>query len=767
MSRTKNLILLLEGLEKSEFDKIVKIYLKYEYGFEKIIFTDGTGDGGLDIKVFDFEEDKLQYQLTTQKSATQAEKSSFERKLKADLEKAKSNCKEHSYKDKLIFFYSKTLTNDKINNYQTTAYKVHKINLEIIDANRLAQEAENIIELQSELYKKNELDKFKVQSTSFDNSQENLMFELLSFGKPTEFKVQIIESFVLQSFFIKGKLSKQAIEKLCEEKFAVKENPIFYERFIGQLLTDKKILKDIDNVSYVLSKEQLSLLKLKNEQFELDKKIFTKEIYDILDKYHQSAYIEDFIRELKKLYIENFSSDLNSLDTDYDDEQTFFKLPKDFTKFIENKLRDKKKSSLLSKELLKFCLNNKFIQKIAASKVYCHNINSNKLTIYLNTKKKFFIDTPIALHGLCYFYKPKTEYPFYYYKVCKHLIEFFRKEGLNLFMSHRYIHEIADHVKDAFKLVPFTNIPTFNKLGSSGNVFYNYFKYLKKSNTLDEDINFGDFLHQFGFSETGGYKSAASVIENLLENIGIIKEEIKDYSLEEANKIFDKALVKNNKVKGQFTKTNDSIMLEFLSDNDVDVHPLEPVFITWDKTFLDAHIEYRKKFPASQNWLIVSPNKLIDVYSLLKFSINSETVTENILALISDDIISNTHSLIDTLAIILNPNDEIGLEYTTKLAEIRESEITSISINEKVPIENIEGAVTTIDDVLFSITSHYQNKEGKLDLFKNVFTKKELITQVIGIILRAIKEFSEEKKLSKDIFEEFDNLIRKVNSEEK
>ena len=59
MSRTKNLIQLLDATEKKEFDLVVKSYLKSEYDFSKIVFTDGVNDTGLDIKVFDYNGQNL------------------------------------------------------------------------------------------------------------------------------------------------------------------------------------------------------------------------------------------------------------------------------------------------------------------------------------------------------------------------------------------------------------------------------------------------------------------------------------------------------------------------------------------------------------------------------------------------------------------------------------------------------------------------------------------------------------------------------------
>jgi len=73
MSVTKHLTQLIESLEKREFDEIVKIYLEEEYAFKKIVFTDGKNDGGIDIKVFDFNNEKIRTSLQ-HKNLTQKQK---------------------------------------------------------------------------------------------------------------------------------------------------------------------------------------------------------------------------------------------------------------------------------------------------------------------------------------------------------------------------------------------------------------------------------------------------------------------------------------------------------------------------------------------------------------------------------------------------------------------------------------------------------------------------------------------------------------------
>ena len=74
MSRKKSLIQMLAACEKTDFDKVVKMYLKEIYSYKRIVQTDGKDDCGIDIKVLDFSDQKIQYQMTVQKSETQRER---------------------------------------------------------------------------------------------------------------------------------------------------------------------------------------------------------------------------------------------------------------------------------------------------------------------------------------------------------------------------------------------------------------------------------------------------------------------------------------------------------------------------------------------------------------------------------------------------------------------------------------------------------------------------------------------------------------------
>ena len=135
MSRRKSLVQMLASCEKHDFDKVVRAYLKDVYSYTRIVQTDGKDDCGLDVKVFDFSDSKIQYQMTIQKSSTSAEMTSLSNKIFEDVAKAKNNTEEYGWSNKLIFFYSYELTNKKIREFERRALGEFDINLEIIDAN--------------------------------------------------------------------------------------------------------------------------------------------------------------------------------------------------------------------------------------------------------------------------------------------------------------------------------------------------------------------------------------------------------------------------------------------------------------------------------------------------------------------------------------------------------------------------------------------------------------------------------------------------------
>lgn len=757
MSTKKYLIDTLKAVEKNEFDSIIKTYLSEVYGFKRIINTDGVNDGGIDIKVFDIEGIKNQYQLTIQKSETNSEKKLFEKKLFEDLEKAKKNYTDNGYSNTLYFFCSQTFTNKSINGYKSKALREYGISLNIVDAKQIAEEAEEYLQLMNIIVSTNNLKEILDTEKIFPKDDKNLVFDLLSFGKASDLRLQIIEAYILRQIQILKGLTKVEIISICEQQFKNQENPVFYDKILNRLRSERKILLE-DNIFILTEAENKKISNLLNiNQIEESKLI--ESLQNILIKYNQEEFIGDYLVVLKEIYITNFNSDISHIMLD--EGKDLSTISREFLQFLVSKGIDEFEAMKLAKELFEVCKENTYLQKFCAAKVFSETTKINNIERYINTQKRLFVDTQLILYSLCYFYNPKTEYSNYFFTTTKSLLDLTKKNKLKLFVPSNYLWEAQSHLREALNLIPFTNLPNFEKLGKSRNVFYNFF--LSEREKYDPELTYIGFFRNFGFKENDRYTQHNLLIEDYISKLGIevIDVDEKHYDIEKSKKIIQTILFNEDKFKSKFGLHNDAIILEYLADSDVDIHPLQPLLLSWDKVLFKSQKEYFKKNPTAERWFLLTPGRYIDQYSLLQFSIDSETVTNEILAFLSNDLIQGTHSLLDSITHILNPKEEVGLQYTNRLSEIRDNEIHRLRENSVSLPEEIEGEAV-IDDLMFNLTSHYRETQDTFENFKKVFSNIDLIEDVTNLIRKAVENIYSTKKFSEEIFIEFDKLINKT-----
>lgn len=760
MSTKKYIVNTLEACEKHEFDKIVKTYLQQVYGFARIAFTDGINDTGIDVKIFDIEGSKNQYQLTVQKSESQQERKAFEEKLFEDVEKAKVNHQKYGYSNVLYFFHSYTFTNKVIREYEAKALAKFGISLTIIEANRIAEEAEVYLELMNVIVSTNDLSEILGADKVFPSNEKNLVFDLLSFGKASDFRLQIIEAYVLRQFHLKGKLTKDSVVGICNEKFKSQENSAFYEKLIGRLQSEKKIRNTEDKSGYILTDIESKRISGLIGQNEVEETAFFKTLQEILSKFNQEKFIGEYAIELKKIYVSNFNADIaEMLSSTAKDLAT---ISREFLNFLKSKGLQDKEATDLAKNLFDACKENNFIQKFSAAKVFSETTSISNIERYIHTQKKVFVDTQIVLYSLCYFYNPQSTYSNYFFNSTKSLLGFTKNNNIGLHVPSNYLWEAQNHLREALNLIPFTNLPNFEKLGKSRNVFYNYFLH-EKAQLGNNILSYTDFFEKFGFGVYDKYLVHNAVIESYIGNLGlhIAKVEEKHYDIEGTKKIILDQLIADGKFKSKFGLNNDAIILEYLADSDVDIHPLQPLLLSWDKILFKSQKEYFRKNPTASRWFLLTPGRFIDQYSLLRFSIDSDTVTNEILAFLSNDLIQSTHSLLDSITHILNPSDQVGLEYTNILSEIRDNEIHRIKENTLTLPDDIEGEAV-IDDVMYNLTSHYRENQEKFDLFKEIFTNKDLVIDVTKLIKDAITKIYETKRFDSEFLIGFDHLIERI-----
>ena len=757
MSRVKQLIQIINACEKNEFDIIVKSYLKNVYGYERVVVTDGKDDTGIDIKIFDIGSEKNQYQMTIQKSENTQQKSQLKTKIFEDVAKAKINAEEYGYSYRLYFFYSYEMTNKTQREYKREALTQHNIDLEIIDANQIAEEAEDFWALQQTIYKISGFEEFKIKTSQYDSDNKNLIYDLISFGKASDIKLELVEAYIIQCLYENDSLSQTEIAELCIAKFSSKENTTFYTKLINKIYSkDKRLVYSKESKKYSLSVEERKKLASLIEQNKLDEQHFFNELVTILKKYNQEDNLSKYIDLLYDLYINNFSKRIR-----LSDDIEKLELNNLFT-YTKNQLKDTQLCKQMILNLLTVCDNNKYMQEVCASAIFGSKINIDDLQNYAKEKKFVYIDTTIALHLLCYFYEQDNDYENYYYQLSKQLSEFCRKNSIELHLTNRYMWEITTHIQEAFNLVPFTKLSNFNSLGKSKNVFYNYYCYLFESDIID--CSYEEFLSNFEFKNSNNRSSDNhhnnQLIEQYLNNLGIkIIYITKTYDINATSKILGIQLASSNRNKTAFALNNDAIMFEYLGDNN-DVHDIDPIFITWDKILFKVLKEFFTKNPSALRWMQFTPSQFIDRYSLLSFSINEETITKEMLALLSGDIVNHTYSLLDSLALILNPEDKVGLEYTKRLVEMKDSQIYTTDKQSDEISENTDN--NALDTTVFHISTHYRGNEIQYNNIKKLFMSEEHMEEVLSIIDKSNKIIIEKHSFDKNIFDELDKIIAKL-----
>lgn len=751
MSQKKSLIHILESCEKHEFDKIVKSYLKEVYSYNRVINTDGKDDIGLDIKVLDASGCTYQYQLTVQKSSTAKEKNALKNKIFKDVQKAKENCND-GYKNILFFFYSYSLTNKLKRDYKREALKDYEIQLEIIDANQIAEEAEDLANLKKSIYSLSDISEFK--TSSFEDGKKNhLIYDLVSFGKTSEIKLEIVKAYILQELYIRTSLTSKDIEQSCTTNFKSSENNVFYNKLLQNLYNvEQKILYDKKSKMYSLTETTRKEISNTNEQINIEESHFVNQIGAILKENNIEFLLDDVLKLLKEFYIATFDKRIKSLDTrDWEDYNVPLSLLTN-----KGKLSSPKAKGIL-KSLFSICDENKYMQKICAECVFSSKVNIDDLEKYAREKKKVYIDTTIALYLLCYYYQDTDDYKSYYYKLSKVFCQFCKKNKIKLHITNRYLFEINSHIREAFNFIPFSKLQSFSSLGTSRNVLYNFYLHLYSHELID--YSYEEYLSKFKFGIYDDNTKLNQTISLFLENLGIEVIDIpKEYKIESSSKLITNTLAYNNKTKTNFALTNDAIMLDFLGDKDIDVHPIEPVFVTWDKIMFKVLKDYFNENPNAQKWMQFTPSQLIDRYSLLSFSINEETITKEMLALLSGDFIQQTYSLIDALTLIINPDEKVGREYVNAFVEMKNDNIYTIS---KDPDEESDIQETNIIDyIVHEITLHFKENRAAL---KNLFSIEELFPIVLDTIRGLIEHYSKYKQLESKDFIPFDNLISKYN----
>lgn len=769
---TKNHIRWLKGFTKDQFDILVKEVIRAYWNIDDVVITDGKGDGGIDIKCYeDKRHNKIPVQITTEQNVYS--------KLRSDLQKISDAIEKNGYSNQFFFFYSGSPEESKKDELVTYGREEFGIDLNIIDAKFIGTIAENpkyssirgvIRELLGDF-----LDAEKINFSDY----EKLRFDLLIYGKETtEIKNNIVRSFLIHELFKNHSFN---IDALIEKTIGFFNHSIdkdYCKRQIGWLRTNHKVEAfGVLNNELKLSESEHNRITSIKEELDFQERYFSFQIKEVLVAYGIEAEFENVIKRIIDIYRKNYKQDIEEIKENPESESFESRAIKDILNYFKSELSLKDDAETIVEEILQVCEYNDYIQRIAAGEAFTNISNLPRIEAYLRRQPKpVYLDTPVLLYALCYFYMDNSNFDNNYYKITRDLFKY-HSNGvikIELFTTDQYIRETAFQFLDAFRLIPFTKHDFFHELGDTSSVFYKFFLYLKKYHENEyEEMTFEDFLYDFGvnesYSENPDFLNYLDeFIGDIFENNGIKIVDVYNYQREYPSKRrfeeIKKELEELHSFKGDYrpeiTIRNDALMICELFNEDV--HKVEPTLLTWDNSFYELRSNYHKKHPRAYFWHLYRPSKFLDQLAVINFQIDSSALTKDILSVLDEDfdIQGKVRRLKDQLSRIINLEKQSGVRLTKELAEIRKREIYTLDTVVEDPEEAL-ARILPIDDVFFKMSAYYRKSDGKysFDDFVTILNKEESLNQIIDFFKEQSKYVLANRQLNSNLFREMDEII--------
>ena len=121
-----------------------------------------------------------------------------------------------------------------------------------------------------------------------------------------------------------------------------------------------------------------------------------------------------------------------------------------------------------------------------------------------------------------------------------------------------------------------------------------------------------------------------------------------------------------------------------------------------------------------------------------------------------------THTLLDSVATVINANDAVGLKYTNMLAQIRDTQILEVDAKIEGGVEVNSSELLPIDLIFKTLFENYVlNKDDHSLYFKKLFTQEDYFDEITNIITSEKTNIDEYGKTSERMLNKIDMLIEK------
>lgn len=564
---------------------------------------------------------------------------------------------------------------------------------------------------------------------------------------------------------------KNLIKKI-EGEFNIQVSENYCSRLINSLLEKKKILKTITGQFQLSEYEKNNISKIRNDS-ELLERSFSSKLQNLINQTNTEIEIRKIIEKLNAIFTSQNKIDLIEISERVDLEDSSSEI-KNLYDYVSSSFNYKEKESKeFIHEIFKLCIENNFLAKISAGKLFKNLMNNPEFSAYSKrTNKEVFIDTPILIYLLLVMREPNSSYKNYKFRMAKELFDLIvsKDESACYNTTQLYIKELADHFKNAIKLIPIQELEVFDSLGGSDNEILNFYTSLKAEGIFTG--SFREYLESYGVSlskvdndESDEYLN--QLLIKIFKDNYVQIDDVPPYNLKhETKKLYDRTEKALAAIYSSYATSRRPRSLKFDALLFCHIYELDdlvdPTIITWDKTFNEFRKEFQPKNPNLKYWHLFTPGKFLDHISLLKFQINGGAISKEILSMIETEyeVIKNVKKLSDVLTSIIDLKTASGISLSTGLADIRDTYIYQINKDRMETITSEESL--PVDNIVADLVDYYSRSIGEFDFKDFIETLKldNVVTHLLAIVRKENDLYLNSNKFSYTYRGEFDNIIK-------
>jgi hypothetical protein len=677
---SKNVTRWISGLTKDQFDEFIKVFIKDYFKIETVSLSDGKGDGGIDIQIFQNRvQKKIPIQLTVDTNVYN--------KLEKDFVKIYNTIENHKYSENFYFFYSKGAARERVDDLKETAKREYSIALEIFDNKLISTYLEKSEFFLSREKLREILGEFLKEESEYFDEKDKMYFDLLNHNSDSvELKERFIYAYTLNEFLNSNNhtLEKNEIQAKLENEFNL-QNPDYYTNKIIEKLISKGKIELTEGKYKLTDDEKKHLISIKKDADLLEREFISK-LQNLIKRFEGSIELKTILDKIHEIFKKYNEIDLNEINENLENSFTDNFIVNDLISYVKLNLKNSDETKKFINEVIDLCSINDFIIKVSAGKLYRDLVNSDEFDAYSRRlNKEVFFDTPVLIYLLLAMKQEPFDYDNYRYKIAKNLFQFINDNESNIVFNtiEPYIVELADYLYSTIKLIPIYELGFLDSLGGTSNEILNFYLKLREQTSIEE--SFEEFISDFGISiETALKESDNNYLQQYLIqlfkdnniNIDVVHKYDTDYKTKSEflkisrtlGEIYARAELKRNPRSLKF----DSLFFMHIYDSNIEL--IDPTVITWDNTFREFRSEYQTKNPSLRYWHLFKPGKFLDHISLLNFKINGEAISNEVLAMIDMEfeVVRGVKKLSDVLANIIDLKSKSGTKLTTGLIEIRE-----------------------------------------------------------------------------------------------